>query len=132
MYELDLTKATVKKVKDHQYYVFPKPPVHTNQENRPSVYADEGVLQFYSGKGRNGAAKLHPDVLTPAGKLLSAMVEYVESIDDLSLRSAVIQNGYRPDDASQGANYLRIIKQSIATHQAIFGTLKFPESLNEA
>jgi hypothetical protein len=131
MYELQLDKATLTTFKDHRYYIFPLPPVHTNQVNRPSEYADEKKLMIYRGKGSNGAALLHPDALTPAGTLMAALVEYGESIDDWSMRSAVIQNGYRADDALQGANYLRIIKETIATNSQTFGSLKFPDSLNE-
>jgi hypothetical protein len=131
MYELQLDKATLTKFKQHQYYVFPQPPSHTNQTNRPTEYADEKTLKIYRGKGSNGAALLHPDVLTPAGKLMTALVEYGSSINDWSMCSAVIQNGYRPDDASQGANYLRIINATIANNPKIFGDLKFPASLNE-
>jgi hypothetical protein len=47
------------------------------------------------------------------------------------MRSAVIQNGFRPDDESQGRTYLRIINDTIAKHAEIFGTLKFPQTLNE-
>ncbi len=76
-------------------------------------------------------AKLLPDVLTDANSLMSALLEYGKTINDWSMRSAVIQNGYRPDDESQGRTYLRIIKDTIANNSKIFGTAKFPESLND-
>ncbi|HZS55876.1 MAG TPA: hypothetical protein VFA65_15855 [Bryobacteraceae bacterium] len=133
MYELGLDKAKLKTIKNHRYYLFfPTPSTHKNQDNRPTVYADEKKLETYKGAGSNGSAKLLPDVLTDANALMSALREYGDSIDDWSMRSAVIQNGYRPDDESQGRNYLRIINETIANYPSIFRTAKFPETLNEA
>jgi hypothetical protein len=132
MYTLLIDKAKSQTLKDHQYYTFfPKPPTHTNQENRPTEYADEKKLEVYKGKGSNGSAKLHPDVLTAANQLMVALLEYGESINDWSMRSAVIQSGYRPDDESQGRNYLRIINETIAKYPQTFGALKLPTSLND-
>jgi hypothetical protein len=130
MLELEPDTKNLKKIKDHQYYVFPSPATHTNQENRPTEYADEKTLKTYLGRGSNRAALLHPDVLTPANALMAALLDYGDTISDWSLQSAVIQNGYRPDDESQGRTYLRIINQTIANNPKIFGDLKFPESLN--
>ena len=129
MLELQLDTAELKTVNGHRYYVFPTPPTHTNQENRPTEYADEGALKPYLGRGSNNVAKLHPDVLTPAGVFMAALLDYGESIDDWSIRSAIIQNGYRPDDPGQGANYLRIIKQTITRNPKVFGTTTFPANL---
>jgi hypothetical protein len=126
MLELEPDTKNLKKIKDHQYYLFPSPATHTNQENRPTEYADEKTLKTYLGRGSNRAALLHPDVLTPANALMAALLDY----GDTSLQSAVIQNGYRPDDESEGRTYLRIINQTIANNPKIFGNLKFPESLN--
>jgi hypothetical protein len=104
MFELQLDAAEVKTIGDHQYYVFPTPPTHTNQTDRPTVYADVKILKPYTGRGSKGAALLHPDVLTPANVLMSALIEYGTKINDWSMRSAYIHNGYRPDDESQGRN----------------------------
>jgi hypothetical protein len=131
MLELELDTKSLKTIKGHQYYLFPSPPTHKNQENRPTDYADEKELKTYLGRGSNRAALLHPDVLTPANALMAALLDYGDTIGDWSLQSAVIQNGYRPDDESQGRTYLRIINQTIANNPKIFGDLKFPESLNE-
>jgi len=131
MLELKLETAELKVVNGHRYYVFPAPLTHTNQENRPTEYANEKELKTYAGKGSNNEAKLHPDVLTPACVFMTALLEYGEKIDDWSIRSAVIQSGYRADDPSHGANYLRIIKQTIARHPGIFGELTFPSDLEE-
>jgi hypothetical protein len=132
MFELPIEKATVKTVKGHQYYVFsPAPPTHTNQKDRPSNYANPRLLTTYAGKGSNGSAKLLPEVHDAANALMSAMVRYGERINDWSMRSAVIQSGYRPDDESQGRNYLRIIKATIRAKPEIFGQLEFPASLEE-
>lgn len=128
MLELELDKATKKKIKDHQYYVFPKPATHTNQDHRPTEYADESKLVVYAGRGNNAAAKLHPDAVGPAELLMTALLDYGESIDDWSIKTAVIQSGYRADDASQGANYLRIIKRTVA-NTAAFAGKTFPANL---
>jgi len=132
MHELPLDKATVKTIKGHKYYVFPSPPTHRNYVNRPNPtkFVDKGILQNYVGKGSNGSAKLHPDVIAPANLFMSALIEYGEYIDDWSMRSAVIQNGYRPSDESQGREFLRIIKQTIAGNTAFAG-LSFPANLEK-
>jgi hypothetical protein len=130
MYELQLDTKNLKTIKDHQYYLFPLPATHTNQKDRPTQYADEKILKTYMGKGSNRSARLHPDVLTPANALMSALLEYGNKINDWSLKSAVIQNDYRPDDESQGREYLRIINQTIADNPKIFGKVKFPSALN--
>jgi len=130
MLELELDPKTLKRVKDHQFYLFPLPATHTNQTNRPTEYADENVLETYAGRGSNGSARLHPDVLTPANCLMAALLDYGDEIEDWSMQSAVIQNGYRPDDESQGRNYLRIINQMIARNPTIFGNTTFPDNLN--
>ena len=54
MLELELDPKTLKKVKEHQFYLFPLPATHTNQTNRPTEYADEKVLKTYAGRGSNG------------------------------------------------------------------------------
>jgi hypothetical protein len=130
MFDLPLDKATIKTVRSHQYYIFPAPVTHTNQKNRPPTYADPGKLETYKGTGSNGVAKLLPgDVHTAANALMSALRRVGERINDWSMRSAIIQNGYRPDDASQGWNYLRIIRLTISEKPDIFGELEFPSSL---
>jgi hypothetical protein len=106
MYELEIDKAKLKTIKDHRYYLFfPAPSTHTNQENRPAEYANEKELKTYTGAGSNGSARLLPEVLNDANSFMSALLEYGEAINDWSMRSAVIQNGYRPDDPSQGREY---------------------------
>jgi hypothetical protein len=131
MLELQLENAELKTVNGHRYYVFPAPPTHTNQNKRPQQYADVNKLKTYMGRGSNGVARLLPDVLAPADLLMSALRDYGTQIDDWSLRSAVIHNGYRPDDATQGANYLRIIKLKIAENNPpVFPKgLTFPSNL---
>jgi hypothetical protein len=132
MFDLPLDKAKIKTVRGHQYYVFPAPLTHTNQTNRPPTYANPDLLTTYKGAGANGTAKLLPgDVQSAANAMMSALRSYGEQINDWSMRSAVIQNGYRPDDASQGRNYLRIIKQIIREKPDIFGELEFPSTLEQ-
>src|SRR5262245_33267282 len=129
MYELPLEKAEIKTIKDHQYYVFPPPAPHTNQTNRPTVYADVKALKPYAGKGSKGTAPLHPNVLMPADLLMAALIDYGNKINDWSMKSAYIHNGYRPDDASQGQMYLTLIKRAIANNPKVFGTTTFPSNL---
>jgi hypothetical protein len=131
MFELPIDTATIKKIKGHQYYIFPKPATHENQKNRPSKYADPKLLTVYKGAGANKSAKLLPEVHDAANTLMSALIHYGEEIDDWSMRSAIIQNGYRPDDASQGRAYLRIIKKIIKANPETFGSLEFPSDLEE-
>jgi hypothetical protein len=131
MYDLPIDTATIKKIKGHQYYIFPKPGTHTNQKDRPQTYANPKLLQTYKGVGSNNSAKLLPDVFDAANTLMSALIQYGKEIDDWSMQSAVIQNGYRPDDASQGKEYLRIIKKVITEHPDTFGTIEFPSDLED-
>ncbi len=129
MYELPLEKAELKTTNGHQYYVFPAPPHHTNQVDRPTVYADVKSLPPYTGKGSKGTVRMHPEVMASANVLLSALIDYGTKINDWSMQSAYIHNGYRPDDATQGYHYLRIIKKTIAENPKIFGTTTFPSNL---
>jgi hypothetical protein len=133
MLELQLDAAVKKQIKGHQYYVFPTPATHANYAGRPSKYPDltkypGKKLPVYNGKGSNGQAVLHPDVMGPAELLMTALLEYGEYIDDWSMRSAVIQNGWRPDDESQGREYLRILKL-IMSRDSTFNGIVFPASL---
>jgi len=130
MLELELDSKNLKTINGHQYYLFQLPATHKNQKYRPTQYVNEKILKTYMGKGSNRTARLHPDVLAPANALMSALLEYGDKINDWSIRSAVIQNGYRPDDESQGRNYLRIINETIAKYPKIFGDAKFPANLN--
>ncbi len=133
MLELPLKTAKIQKVKDHQYYIFPMPAPHTNYDNRPNptVFVDgndTNIVKPYTGKGSNGKATMHRDVLGPANLFMTALLEYGEYINDWSMLSCVIQNGFRPSDASQGSQYLDIIKRTIATNAA-FKDLQFPANL---
>jgi hypothetical protein len=58
MLDLDHDTKNVKKIKDHQYYLFPSPATHTNQEDRPSEYTDEKILKPYLGQ-ETTARRLH-------------------------------------------------------------------------
>ncbi len=105
--------------------LFPKPPTHTNQRDRPPTYADPALVTRYEGTGSNGSAKLLPGkVHAAAHAMMSALRRVGDRINDWSMKSAVIQSGFRPDDASQGANYLRIIKLTIREKPDIFGELE--------
>jgi hypothetical protein len=130
MFDLSLSQATIKTVGTHQFYIFPKPPTHTNQRDRPPTYADPRLVIHYTGTGANGSAKLLPgEVHSAAHAMMSALRRVGDRIDDWSMKNAVIQSGFRPDDAGQGANYLRIIKQTIREKPDIFGELEFPGTL---
>lgn len=132
MFDLQLDRASIKTVGAHQYHVFPAPATHTNQRNRPPTYADANVVTPYEGSGSNGLAKLLPgQVHSAANALMSALRRYGDEINDWSMRNAIIQNGFRPDNASQGSNYLRIIKQTIREKPDIFGELQFPIGLEQ-
>jgi hypothetical protein len=130
MFDLPLNKATIKTVGTHQFYIFPKPLTHTNQRDRPPTYADPDLLTRYMGTGSNGSAKLLPGkVHSAANAMMSSLRRVGDRINDWSMKSAVVQSGFRPDDASQGSNYLRIIKQTIREKPDIFNELEFPSNL---
>ena len=130
MFDLPLKNARTQTVGTHQFYIFPKPLTHTNQRDRPPTYADPDLLTRYTGTGSNGSAKLLPgEVHTAANAMMSTLRRVGDRINDWSMKSAVIQSGFRPDDASQGANYLRIIRLTIQNKPDIFGELEFPSNL---
>src|SRR5690348_6310794 len=132
MFDLPLNKATIKTLRTHQFYIFPKPLTHTNQRDRPPTYANPDLLTRYTGIGSNGTAKLLPgDVQSAANAMMAALRRVGDRINDWSMKSAVIQSGFRPDDASQGANYLRIIRLTIEAKPEIFGDLEFPDNLEQ-
>ena len=130
MFDLSLNQATIKTIGTHQFYLFPKPPTHTNQRDRPPTYANPDLVIRYTGAGSNGSATLLPGkVHSAAHAMMSALRRVGDRINDWSMKSAVVQSGFRPDDASQGANYLRITKQTIREKPDIFGDLEFPSNL---
>jgi hypothetical protein len=130
-YELALDKATKRTGKSgHGYFWFPDPQTHENYTNRPTVYPTSG-LDKYKGAGSNGGAKLLPSIFTEVNQLMTELLDYGKKIGDWSIQSAVVQNGWRPDDISQGEQYLRIIKERIASEPKTFGDLKFPADLEE-
>ncbi len=131
MFDLPIKSASVKTVNSHKYHIFPAPPTHVNQKDRRHKYANHDLLKTYYGPGSNGKAKLLPEVLPAADAMMTAMLRYGEKADDWSMKSAFIQNGYRPDNAGQGSKYLEIIKSSIKEAPKIFGTLEFPSNLEQ-
>jgi hypothetical protein len=130
MFDLLLNLATITTVGTHQFYIFPKPPTHTNQLNRPPTYANPDLLTNYAGAGSNGSARLLPGkVQSAANAMMAALRRVGDRINDWSMKSAVVQNGFRADDATQGANYLRIIKLTIQQKPDIFAEVEFPSNL---
>ena len=130
MFTLQKEQAKIHKFGKRTYYVFPKPPTHSNTVNRPTKYAKEGELKAYTGRGANGSAKLLPEVHPAVHKLMTALLDYGNELGDYSLQSAVVQNGWRPlDDPSQGVHYLENIKMVIANPQFGFSDLTFPTAL---
>ena len=132
MYELPIKDAVIKTVKGHQYYVFKAPNPHTNQDNRPTVYPKKG-LDVYKGAGANpkSPSKLLTTVFTEVNTLMTALLDYGKTINDWSMLSTYVQNGFRPDDASQGHMYLAVIYKTIAKNPTIFKDVKFPENLED-
>ncbi len=129
MLELPITRAKKKSIRGRQYYIFPLSSGHTNYRQRPNQIADPRALTVYKGKGSNNKEVLLPAVLGPAHALLTAMIAYGEKINDWSLKSAVVQSGYRPDDDSAGKAYLRGLKRIIKIRPTDFGGREFPSNL---
>jgi hypothetical protein len=133
MYELDFNqkgnKPTIKNVKGHQYYVFPrKPHTHANQVNRPRKYADPKKLVTYKGAGSNGKAMLLPDIVNNVNAFMTALLDYGKQINDWSMLSTVVQVGFYADDPNQGEKYANIIKQTVKKDPKLAG-LTFPDEL---
>ena len=130
MFTLELEKAVLRQVNGRRYYVFPSPPRRFNQVNRPVKYVDAKDCTLYKGQGDNNSAKLHPDVHTPANQMMTALLDYGKSINDHSILSAQIQEGYRADDINAGANYLYNIL-AVVKSNALFSGLTFPADLED-
>jgi hypothetical protein len=132
-FDLPLDTATIQTIGSHQYYIFPSPTTHKNDLNRPTTYPehlDKNPLPPYAGAGSNGAAKLRPGTVhAAANRMMAALRQVGDQINDWSMKSAIIQNGWREDGASQGKEYLRIIKDRIKNNPEIFGELAFPTDL---
>jgi hypothetical protein len=132
MFSLTKEDAKVHKFGKRTYYVFPKPPTHINDVNRPKTYAKEGDLRTYTGRGSNGSAKLLPEVHGAVHSLMTSLLDYGDELGDNSIQTAVVQNGWRPpDDPSQGVNYLANINMVLANPQYGFSDLTFPSSLED-
>lgn len=132
MPKLQIENAKVHKIGKNTYYVFPKPPTHINDVDRPKKYAKEGDLKTYTGRGTNGSARLLPEVHGAVHTLMTALLDYGDELGDNSIQTAVVQNGWRPpDDPSQGVNYLANINMVLANPQYGFSDLTFPQSLED-
>jgi hypothetical protein len=132
-FDLPLDTATIQTLGAHQYYIFPKPTTHKNDQNRPTTYPehlDKNPLPPYAGAGSNGTAKLRPGTVhSAANRMMAALHQVGDQINDWSMKTAIVQNGWREDGASQGKEYLRIIKDRIKKNPKIFGELAFPTDL---
>jgi len=130
MLTLELGKAVLREVGGRRYYVFPSPPRRTNQNNRPVKYVEAKDCTLYRGQGDNNSAILHPDVHSPANQMMTALLDYGRSIDDHSILSARIQEGWRADDINAGGTYLYNIL-AVVRSNALFSGLTFPAELED-
>ena len=122
LFDLSMAKATIKTVKGHQYYVFPTaPPLMRIRMPVPRHMLHSNLLTTYNGKGSNASAKLIPEVHDAANAMMTALIRYGEKINDWSMRNAVIQSGYRPDDASQGWTIFESSKRRSGRNQRSSG-----------
>ena len=130
MLRLQTERATVHRFGDRTYYVFPAPSTHTNQNNRPTGQVAESATTVYVGRGTNRSAKLHPDVHQAVNTLMTSLLAYGDELGDNSIQSAVVQNGWRPnDDPSQGVNYFANIQMVMNDPRNGFTGLAFPAAL---
>jgi hypothetical protein len=130
MFTLELEKAVLREVSGRRYYVFPSPPRRTNQNNRPVKYVEAKDCTLYKGQGNNDSATLHPNVHTPTNAMMTALLDYGRAINDHSILSARIQEGYRSDDIKAGGAYLVNILATVGS-VATFKDLTFPDELHE-
>ena len=57
---------------------------------------------------------------------MSALLDYGDTINDWSIKSALIQSGYRADDASRRSQLTCIIKQTITQYTEGIWRSKIP------
>lgn len=131
MYELPLKDAKLLTANGHRYYLWDPPQTHENYSNRPSVYPKTG-LEVYKAAGANPKfpSQLLASVFTDVNALMTAILEYGKKIDDWSMQSVYVQNGWRPDDESQGIAYVKNIK-AVIDGDARFKKLGFPPDLED-
>src|SRR5882724_6928233 len=111
MLGLDLNTAELHTIGTHRYYLFPAPPTHSNQRNRPSTQITRDQTTQYTGRGAGNDTQLHPDVHNAVGALMGALLDYGVEIDDYSINSCSIQNGWRPNDTEEvGVHYYENIQ----------------------
>jgi hypothetical protein len=128
MLGLDLNTAELHTIGTHRYYLFPAPPTHSNQRNRPSTQITRDQTTQYTGRGAGNDTRLHPDVHNAVGALMGALLDYGVEIDDYSINSCSIQNGWRPNDTEEvGVHYYENIQAIMGT--APFRGLTFPQNL---
>jgi hypothetical protein len=144
MPELTIDDKTPKKsVGDHQYYLFPLPHTHENMVNRPTVYTTKDLVTPYQSrgskgqpcngkKGMGGNAKLLPEVHAAANTLMCALLDYGDKINDWSMKSAYIHNGFREDDDTQGRMYLHTIQKAMSGNSKFKGLQLTSELETEA
>ncbi len=123
------------------FYRFPGPNHVTNQQKRPAFWRDESRMIEYQGPGSDPAAAgsqrytrshrlIHPVLVEPLTRMLSAMVEEGERIDDESLKRPSIGSGWRSFE-QDGAGFLKQLHKQIGKHRDTFGDLKFPAALEK-
>src|ERR1700744_200288 len=118
-------------VNSHQYYLFDAPHTHENYDNRPTDYAKAG-MDTYKAQGYNpkSPSTLLTSVFTEVNALMTAINDYGKQIQDWSMLSAYVQNGWRPDDESQGIAYRKNI-EAVINGNPDFKKRGFPPDLYE-
>jgi hypothetical protein len=123
------------------FYRFAKPNHVTNQHKRPAFWRDGGLMIEYKGPGSDPVAAgsehyskshrlIHPVLVEPLTRMLSAMVEEGKRIDDESLKRPSIGSGWRSFE-QDGAGFLKQLRKQIGKHKETFGDLTFPAALEK-
>jgi len=140
-YPLDTDGAERIATKYGNIFRFAKAAKVTNQSKRPKFFHPKDIMVEYKGPGSDpaaaGSAKygkdhrlIHPVLLEPLTRLMSALIEEGERIDDESMKRATIGSSWRSWE-QDGEGFLKQLHKRIRLNPQIFGDLQFPADLEE-
>jgi hypothetical protein len=126
---LKTDEVTQYTTKSGNFYRFPTPSHHTNYSDRPRFINPKPDMVTYTRTGSHGNQQVHPAVVSPLDRLMSAMHAEGKRINDESLKQAVVASAYRESKPREGQLYLNALMKTIRQNKDIFGNRSFPSSL---
>jgi hypothetical protein len=123
------------------FYRFKKADVLANQSRRPAFWRPGDSMIEYKGPGSDPVAAgsekytkshrlIHPVLVEPLTRMISAMIEEGNRIDDESMKRPSIGSGWRSFE-EDGKGFLKQLNKQIGKHKDIFGDLTFPAAMEK-